>query len=118
MIEGLSDLLRGAVDDTFAEALRHLPMAGGVPDTDRAPTEFSAPLRTGDRAAMGAGRGPRVDASADGGVLRIDRRAFPGLDIRRGDRVVALAREGRPVFEVLSVDDRSHLRLICRLEDI
>ena len=32
-------------------------------------------------------------------------------------RVIALDRDGLPVFEVLSVDDRSHLRLICELGD-
>ncbi|WP_116131176.1 hypothetical protein [Tropicimonas sp. IMCC34043] len=118
MIEDLAGLLRGAVDEVFAEPLRHLPMAAGVPDTGRSPREIAATLRSGERAATGAGRQRRTDQWADGGELRIDREVFADLDIRQGDRIAALARAGQPMFEVMSVDARSHLRLICRLGDI
>ena len=51
------------------------------------------------------------------GVLRIDREVNPDLVIRKGDKVTALERAGKPVFEIKFVNDRSHLRLICDLGD-
>lgn len=113
--------LKAEVDDVWAEAVRHLPLADGRPDPDRDPVEVTALLRTGDRDAerMHFGRGNNAPAgvTADGGYLRIDRTAHPALLVRKGDKLVALEREGQPVFEVQSVDDRSHLRLICELGD-
>jgi hypothetical protein len=55
--------------------------------------------------------------TSDGGTLRIDRQAYPDLEVRKGDKLVALDRDGQPIFEFQSVDDRSHLRLICDLGD-
>ena len=109
------------VDDVWSETVRHLPLADGRKDPERAAMEFIAVLRTGERdaQAMNFGRGsrPRARVAADGGTLRIDRAAYPTLLIRKGDKVVALGRDGQPVFDVLLVDDRSHLRLICELGD-
>ena len=117
----LRDDLTSEVDDVWSETVRHLPLADGRQDTERAAREFIAVLRSGDRdeKRMNFGRGndARAGVTADGGYLRINRAAHAALVVRKGDKVVALDRDGQPVFEVLSVDDRSHLRLICELGD-
>ncbi|MBR9651911.1 hypothetical protein [Thalassovita aquimarina] len=121
MDPALREDLKAEVDDVWSETVRHLPLAGGQQDPGRAASEIAAVLRTGDRGAEGMnfGRGVRARAgvTADGGYLRIDRATYPDLVVRKGDKVVALDREAQPVFEVQSVDDRSHLRLICELGD-
>lgn len=117
----LREELMDEVDEVWAESLRHLPMKGGAPDPDRAPSVFSALLRTGhrapERAGFGRGDAMRPAMTSDGGTLRIDRQEFPDLEVRKGDKLVALDRESQPIFEFQSVDDRSHLRLICELGD-
>ncbi|WP_068305297.1 hypothetical protein [Pararhodobacter sp. CCB-MM2] len=113
--------LRDTVDDVFAETIRHLPLAEGRVDNTRARVEFQAVLRTGERdpEAPNFGRGDRARPAleASGGHLRIDRLAWPDLHPRKGDKIVALDRAALPVFEIVAVDDRSHLRLICKLGD-
>lgn len=113
--------LREAVDEVWAESLRFLPLAGGHPDPDRDPLEFDAILRTKVRdretVSFGHGNAARLGIAASGGVLRIDRAAWPGVHPRKGDRIVALDRAGQPVFEIGTVDDRAHLRLICEVKD-
>lgn len=113
--------LMGAVDAEWSETIRHLPLVSGVADQTREVSEFTAVLRTGERHAeglgFGRGKGARVAVSMAGGVLRVDRSAWPDLDLRDGDKCVALSRDGEPLFEFLSIDRRSHLRLICDLGD-
>lgn len=122
MDASLREELRAEVDDVWGETIRHLPLTGAVADVDRAPVEITATLRTGDRegerVSFGRGNAARSRIAAGGGVLRIDREAYPALVIRKHDKVVALERAGQPVFEVQHVDDRSHLRLICELGDM
>ncbi|MFV0385666.1 hypothetical protein [Paracoccus sp. (in: a-proteobacteria)] len=121
MDRALREGLMIAVDDVWSETVRHLPLAGGRRDPDRDVIEITAVLRTGEREVepvrLARGGTARPGQAADGGYLRIDRAAHAALVIRKGDKVVALDRDGHPVFEVLSVDDRSHLRLICALGD-
>lgn len=121
MLEDYKEELRAEVDDVWAELIRHLPQNGGQPDADREKAEFSAPMRTGERGVervnFGRGNNSRAGVAAAGGQLRVDRSAYPELILRKGDKVVALDRVGRPIFEVQHVDDRSHLRLICDLGD-
>lgn len=121
MDRNLREDLMAEVDDVWSETIRHLPLADGRKDAGRDAVEFTAVLRTGDRDAermnFGHGINARAGVMADGGYLRIDRLVHAALVVRKGDKVVALDRDGRPVFEVLSVDDRSHLRLICELGD-
>jgi len=113
--------LRAEVDDVWAETLRHLPLIDGQQDAGRVALDFIAPLRTGDReterVSFGRGNTARAGIRAGGGILRIDRAAYPDLVLRKGDKIVALDRDGQPVFEVQAIDDRSHLRLICELGD-
>jgi len=117
----LRDELKEAVDDVWAETLRHLPLVSGQQDQTREQVEFLAVVRTGDREpermSFGRGINARSGIMAAGGYLRIDRSAYPDIDMRKGDKIVALERDGEPAFEILSVDDRSHLRLICELGD-
>lgn len=108
--------LMAEVDEEWAERLRHLPMKAGQPDPDRQVAELHALLRTGEREQNRA-RKSRAQIAAGGGVLRLDRTAYADITLRQHDKIVALDRRGEPVFEVLSVDDRSHLRLICELGD-
>lgn len=121
MDRNLREDLMAEVDDVWSEVIRHLPLADGRKDLGRDALEFTAVLRTGDRDAermsFGRGTNARAGVTADGGHLRIDRAVHAALVVRKGDKVVALDRAGQPVFEVLSVDDRSHLRLICELGD-
>ena len=121
MDQSLRDELKAEVDDTFAGSIRHLPLKDGQKDAERPVSVFVAVLRTGDRdgeqLSFGRGNNARSKIMADGGYMRIDRTAYPDLVIRKNDKVVALDRSGEPIFEVQSVDDRSHLRLICELGD-
>lgn len=121
MERSLREELMAEVDDVWAETIRHLPLMDGRRDPDREAIELAAVLRTGEREtermSFGRGSNTRAGLATDGGHLRIARAAHPSLVVRKGDKVVALERDGQPVFEVLSVDDRSHLRLICELGD-
>ncbi|TDE34130.1 hypothetical protein [Antarcticimicrobium sediminis] len=121
MDRSLREDLVAEVDDVWSEAIRHLPLSDGKKDPGRDAVEFTAVLRTGDRDAermnFGRGNNARAGVTADGGYLRINRAENAALVVRKGDKVVALERVGQPVFEVQSVDDRSHLRLICELGD-
>ncbi len=114
--------LREEADEIWSEEIRFLPMSRGVPDPAREAVSFHAILRTGpreeDRPNYAGTSGRRVGVMADGGTLRIDRAAWPDVVPRKGDKIAALDREGQPMFEVLAVDDRSHLRLICDLGDL
>lgn len=117
----LREELMGEVDDVWSETIRHLPLSSGQQDQTREMVEFLAVVRTGDREAermnFGRGNNARSGIMAAGGHLRIDRSVHPDIEVRKGDKFVALERAGEPAFEVLSVDDRSHLRLICELGD-
>ncbi len=121
MDRSLKDELLAEVDEVWSETVRHLPLATGLKDPERVASEIVAVLRTGDRAPeqvrLRRGVAVRPELATNGGTLRIDRTAHAALVIRKGDKVVALSRAGQPVFEVRSVDDRSHLRLICELGD-
>lgn len=121
MDSALREELMEAVDDVWAETLRHLPLSSGQEDLMRPKVEFTAVVRTGDREKeqMNFGRGgnARSAIAATGGHLRIDRSVHPDIQVRKGDKFVALDRAGEPAFEVLLVDDRSHLRLIIELGD-
>jgi hypothetical protein len=121
MRKNFKNELMEAVDDVWAETLRHLPLSFGAQDLTREKVEFVAVVRTGERDAaklsFGRGNTARSGIAAAGGQLRLDRSAYPDVELKKGDKIVALERTGEPAFEVLLVDDRSHLRLICELGD-
>lgn len=120
LMDELRGELRQVVDETWSEDIRFLPQASGTRDPDRTVLVIQAVLRTnaeGDIIVSRRGTGTGTAVSSTGAGLRIDRSAYPGLIIKQGDKIVALERSGQPLFEILKVDDRSHLRLICELGD-
>ena len=121
MFEELREELKKEVDNIWSESVRLLPLKDGMQDTDRQKVVLSAILRTGDREPegmnFGSGKNARSSVMANGGYLRIDRTAYPDLIVKKHDKLLALSRDGTPVFEIIAVDDRSHLRLVCELGD-
>ncbi|MEP3300785.1 MAG: hypothetical protein ABJO05_02330 [Roseibium sp.] len=117
----LRSRLTSAVDNVFSERLEVRFWKDGREDPDRPTLEIYAPLRTHDEQTSnlsgGKGRGWKTDIRAGGARMRIDRAVYPDLLLLGGEEVVALDRDGAPAFEVLSVDTRSHLRLIVELGD-
>lgn len=112
--------LTGAVDEAFGETVLHHPLASGGVDPERPVSSLVVVLRTGARSdALGRSREKevRIGVNASGGYLRIDRALYPDLIVRAGDKIRAMERTGQPWFEILSVDDRSHLRLTLDLGD-
>lgn len=117
----LRSRLTSAVDNVFSERLEVRFWKDGREDPDRPTLEILAPLRTHDEQtsnlAGGKGRDWKTDIRAGGARMKIDRAIYPDLLLLGGEEVVALDRDGEPAFEVLSVDARSHLRLIVELGD-
>ncbi len=113
--------LASGIDDEWSEEIRILPMYKGEPDQERRPVEMLAVLGTGERREERYSFGSRAASlpgiAAGGGTLRINRFDYPALDVRQDDKVVALDRDGEPVFLVRLVDDRSHHRIVLQLED-
>ncbi|MEP0235067.1 hypothetical protein [Roseibium sp.] len=117
----LRSRLTSAVDNVFSERLAVRFWKDGREDPDRPTIEIHAPLRTHDEQtgnlSGGKGRDWKTDIRAGGARMKIDRAVYPALLLLGGEEVVALDRDGAPAFEVLSVDTRSHLRLIVELGD-
>lgn len=117
--------LRRSIDDAWAEEIRLSPMHKGIADPARDQEVIQAVLRTGEqnrvRFAQGRGGSARtMGANAPGskGTLRIDRTRYPEIDVRVGDKVRAMDRDGQPVFEVASPVPSSHHRLIVHLNAV
>jgi len=113
--------LHGTVDGMFAERVRIVSWKDGREDPDRPAREIIAPLvdEERDNQNLSGGRAGKflADVRAGGAVLRPDRAAYPDLDIREGDEVIALERQGEPRWRVSSIDTRGHGRLIVNLGD-
>lgn len=119
----LRDVVLASVDSKFAEPVRLAFMKNGVTDPARVGVVIEAVLRVGEGKTTGsinAGRGEswRSRIEADKAELHIDPVRFPGLVIRKGDKVQALSRMGEPVFEVAAIDDRSHTRMVLQLGEV
>ena len=108
-----------SVDRTFAEPVRLLPLEHGEVDPDRKSANFNAVLRTGEGAQsrLSGGRGERYLTKLAAGKVElfIDKIAYDHIVVRNGDMIVATARKGEPMFEVLRVDDRGQTRLVLEL---
>lgn len=108
-------------DARFAEPVSLLFLKDGRADPDRMKVEVQVILRVGKKAVsnMAGGRAEswRARFAAGGGEMFIDPTTYDGPALREKDKVVALARPGQPVFEVMSVDGRSHTRIVVRLSD-
>lgn len=115
----LQPRVMAGADQRFAEQLRHLPMRDAEPDDGRQIREFTGVLRVGGgtEAKLGGRSGSawRTAIAAGKAELHIDPVANPLLKVSAGDLLVALARAGEPMFEVLRVDDRGETRLVVDL---
>ena len=115
----LRDRTLAAVDQAHAEPVWLSFLKDEVVDPDRTACQIEAPLRTsaGEQAAVSGGRDRDWEMRQAGqkAFLAINRTTYPDIVIKRGDKVRALSRPGKPWFAVLFVDDRSHTRLIAHL---
>ena len=117
----IRDRVLGSVDRVMAEKVELFFHKNGAVDPARDKTEATAVLRTGHSAANnmtgGKNRQWKSKVAATGGTLGINRSVYTGPLPVKGDRIRAVERLGKPFFEVLFVDDRSHTRLVLILGD-
>lgn len=116
------DAVLSAVDKVFAEPIKlSFLKPNKTVDPDRPARMIEGVLRVGSGEASRPGGGFAQSWStrivAGKAELHIDPVAYPGLDIRQGDKVRADSRIGQPWFEVLHVDDRSSTRLVVELSE-
>jgi hypothetical protein len=109
-----------AVDRVMAEDIALYFMRNGVTDPERANITIHAVLRvgTGGNAVDTRSRNWAQRIAAGKAQMHVDRVAHPDLIVRKGDRIRATERPGRPFFEVLRPDDRAHGRLVLELGEI
>lgn len=115
------DLAVRAVDDLMGETLHVLPINAGKIDPARTARDVISPLRVGVEENDGvSGKSKSWGARIASGKARahISREKYPDLVLRQGDRLRAVERAGRPWFEVDSVGDRDHSRLIVELDEV
>lgn len=109
-------------DKYFSEKILVSFFRNGVVDTSREKIVIDAILTIGDETAK------KPDGGMTGGAwhvpvavaptkLAIDRRKCPTLVLRRGDKVQAVSRAGKPWFSVASVADRGRDRLYATLNE-
>lgn len=113
--------LHASTDSMFAERVRIVAWVDGREDPDRPPREIVAPIIEEDRDTQNLA-GDRSDTfSANirtgGAVLKPDPVAYPDLNIRAGDTVIALDRPSEPQWRVSSIDPPGNGRLIINLGD-
>lgn len=117
----LRDKVLVGVDHVFAEPVRLSFFKSGALDPSRPAIEIEAVLRVGEgkTTSVDGGRAQswRSRIVADKAQLHIDRKKYPDLVVRTGDKVKALSRPGEFWFEVSDVDDRSHTRLVLNLNE-
>lgn len=118
-LDEMRDALCESVDDVFAEPIRMSFMAGGKLDPSRPQIEIEAVLRVGSNKTTNesstSSRVWRSRIAAGKAELHIDRASYSVGKVVVGDRCRALSREGEPLFQVESVDDRAWPRLILHL---
>ncbi|PZP69063.1 MAG: hypothetical protein DI604_18565 [Delftia acidovorans] len=117
----LRDKVLAGVDQKFAEPVRLSFLKNEATDPDRQQVVIEAVLRVGEGKTTSVGFGSasswRTRIVAGKAQLHIDRTTYTGPQPRQGDKVRALSRHGEPLFEVASVDDRSHTRLVLNLNE-
>lgn len=111
-----ADAIR-AVDAVMSETLRHFPLAAGKADATRTQSEIRGVLRVGRNKDLNASGEPGVVWSqriaAGKAELHLDRTGLP--DLRKGDKLRATERPGSPWFEVLSMTEAAHGRIVIDL---
>lgn len=109
-------------DKYFAEKILISFFTNGAVDKTREKIEIEAILTIGNETAK------KPDGGMTGGVwhvpvaaaptkLAIDRQKYPNLTLRRGDKVQAVSRVGKPWFTVATVADRGRNRLYATLNE-
>lgn len=113
------DAVISSVDSKLAETIRLSPMKGNLKDPDRPQQTIIAVLRTGEQKSgpleVSGGRSLHSRIAAGKAVLYIDRTKYPDIHFQKQDSVRAMDRPGKPSFEVATIDDRHHARLIVGL---
>jgi hypothetical protein len=106
------------VDEVFAEPVQLLFLDKGREDVNRASCEIEAVLRVAmskNKSATTASSARKKLFNAEQSTLNINRECYFGPEIKIGDRIRAVSRDGEPFFEILTIDDRSHKRLVLEL---
>lgn len=120
----IRDRMVAGNDHDFGESVRIEPKAvsqygGAGPDPQRAAFTITAVLRVGgDEQDLGGDRAGNWKARVPSmpGALHVDRAKLPaGMELRKGDQVVALDRPGQPRFEIARVDALHVARLVLPL---
>lgn len=113
------DRLLKVVDREMAETVELKFLIDQVVDPAREATEIQCILRSKEEERAGVTGGNakswKRDAAATPSQLHIDYSVLATIDLRKGDKVRAADRPGRPWFDVLSIDDRAHPRAIVTL---
>ncbi|WP_319498076.1 hypothetical protein [uncultured Cohaesibacter sp.] len=106
-------------DGDLAEPVRLLPQAGGAKDPARSNHEFAAKLRVGEVSPEQIGTAVSWKGFIQSGKARlwVTRETYAGPEIRQGDLIVALSRDGEPVWTVEMANDRNKSRIICELSE-
>ena len=116
------DRTLAATDKAFAEPVRLTFLKDGALDPARQSVEIEAVLRVGggDESNMAGGfaQSWRTQLAAGKSELHVNAATYEGPQIKPGDRVRALSRNGTPLFEVLRVDDRGQSRLVLALGEV
>ena len=111
-----ADAIR-VVDRVMAEDLLLFPLTGGRVDATRRGGPVRGVLRVGrntDKNAAGEPGAAWAQRIAMGKAeLHVDRAG--ALDIHKGDKLRAIERPGAPWFEVLSMTENAHGRLVIDL---
>ncbi len=111
----LQAIVRGAVDDAFAERVSIVPHKDGRLDQSRPIIETKAILRVSGQRTKSLGEGWNISLATSKNLLFLDARNLPDLVLRRLDKVKALDRPGQPFFEVLTVHQRGEMRILVEL---
>lgn len=113
------DRVVSGVDKLFAENVSLAFLKDGAVDPDREATIIEAVLRVGATDVSGLDGGSNKSwasrIAANKAELHIDPRKYPELNLKTGDKVRAITRDGKPWFEVLTPATRGHSRLIYSL---
>ena len=106
-------------DGDLAEPVRLLPQAGGAKDQSRPVHVFTAKLRVGEVTPEQIGTAVAWKGYIQSGKARlwVTRETYVGPVIRQGDLIVALSRDGEPVWTVEMVNGRNKSRIIFELSE-
>jgi len=114
--------LHASTDGMFAERVRIVAWVDGREDQNRHAREIVAPIieEGRDNQNLAGNRSDTFSANirTGGAVLKPDPVAYPDLDVREGDTIIALDRPGEPKWRVSSIDPPGNGRLIVNLGDI